>query len=150
MTRVGRTKQWLWQSQLRELFPLSSRSETAILLAFVTSEQATALPIVTTKSRRFMGVFATEEVGGPSAIWGICRRPWFLAIRPSFDLVDLKHAGDRPQLCLLVRSLRAAGKGIVCKLRDAPYRSGARSTWTKVKSDEWKAANRSQALSKER
>jgi hypothetical protein len=28
-------------------------------IAFVTSEQATALPIVTTKSRRFMGVFAS-------------------------------------------------------------------------------------------
>ena len=31
MTRVGRTKHWLWQSHLRVLFPLSSRSETAIL-----------------------------------------------------------------------------------------------------------------------
>src|SRR5215472_86627 len=57
---VDRTKRWLWQSPLRALFPLSSRSETAILLCVCHERgEATVLPIVTTKSRRFMGVFAS-------------------------------------------------------------------------------------------
>jgi hypothetical protein len=38
VTRVDRTKQWLWQSHPRGLFPLSSRSETAIL-HFVSHER---------------------------------------------------------------------------------------------------------------
>src|SRR5215471_3739315 len=59
---VDRTKRWFWQSQLRVLFPLSSRSETTILLCVCHERgQATALPIVTTKSRRFMGVFASDR-----------------------------------------------------------------------------------------
>jgi bifunctional non-homologous end joining protein LigD len=33
-------------------------------------------------------------------------------------------------------------EGIVAKRKDAPYRSGARSGWIKVKTSEWKAANR--------
>src|SRR5262245_57118005 len=65
-TRVDRTKQWLRQSQLRVLFPLSSRSETAILLCVCHErEQATALPIVTTKSRRFMGCFRLRPKNTP-------------------------------------------------------------------------------------
>jgi bifunctional non-homologous end joining protein LigD len=32
-------------------------------------------------------------------------------------------------------------EGIVAKRRDASYRSGTRSDWIKVKTDEWRAAN---------
>jgi bifunctional non-homologous end joining protein LigD len=35
--------------------------------------------------------------------------------------------------------------GIVAKRKDAPYRSGARSGWIKVKTAEWKAANKNRA-----
>jgi hypothetical protein len=36
-------------------------------------------------------------------------------------------------------------EGIVAKRRDAPYRSGTRSGWIKVKTSEWKEANRYRA-----
>jgi ATP-dependent DNA ligase len=35
--------------------------------------------------------------------------------------------------------------GIVAKRKDAPYRSGTRSGWIKVKTPEWKAANQYRA-----
>jgi ATP-dependent DNA ligase len=33
-------------------------------------------------------------------------------------------------------------EGIVAKWRDSPYRSGTRSGWIKVKTAEWKTANK--------
>ena len=36
-------------------------------------------------------------------------------------------------------------EGIVCKRKDAPYRSGPRCGWVKVKTSEWKEANRYRA-----
>jgi bifunctional non-homologous end joining protein LigD len=42
---------------------------------------------------------------------------------------------------LLVECARRGLEGIVCKRKDAPYRSGTRSGWIKVKTAEWKAAN---------
>jgi ATP-dependent DNA ligase len=39
----------------------------------------------------------------------------------------------------------SAFEGIVCKRKDAPYRSGPRSGWVKVKTEEWKAANQYRA-----
>jgi ATP-dependent DNA ligase len=33
-------------------------------------------------------------------------------------------------------------EGIVSKRKDAPYRSGVRSGWVKVKTSTWRAANR--------
>jgi bifunctional non-homologous end joining protein LigD len=42
---------------------------------------------------------------------------------------------------LLAECARLGLEGIVAKRRDAPYRSGTRSRWIKVKTPEWKAAN---------
>jgi bifunctional non-homologous end joining protein LigD len=46
---------------------------------------------------------------------------------------------------LLAECIRLGLEGIVCKRKDAPYRSGSRSGWIKVKTSEWKAANRYRA-----
>jgi hypothetical protein len=43
---------------------------------------------------------------------------------------------------LLEECARLGLESIVCKRKDAPYRSGSRSGWIKVKTPEWKAANR--------
>jgi bifunctional non-homologous end joining protein LigD len=43
---------------------------------------------------------------------------------------------------LLAECSRCGLEGIVAKRKDAPYRSGTRSGWIKVKTSEWKAANR--------
>jgi hypothetical protein len=45
----------------------------------------------------------------------------------------------------LAECIRLGLEGIVCKRKDAPYRSGPRSGWIKVKTEEWKAANRYRA-----
>ena len=42
---------------------------------------------------------------------------------------------------LLAECARLGLEGIVAKRRDAPYRSGTRSGWIKVKTSEWKVAN---------
>jgi bifunctional non-homologous end joining protein LigD len=42
---------------------------------------------------------------------------------------------------LLAECSRRGLEGIVAKRKDAPYRSGRRSGWLKVKTSEWKAAN---------
>jgi bifunctional non-homologous end joining protein LigD len=42
---------------------------------------------------------------------------------------------------LLAECARLGLEGIVAKRKDAPYRSGSRSGWIKVKTPEWKAAN---------
>ena len=47
--------------------------------------------------------------------------------------------GPRP--VLLAECARLGLEGIVAKRKDAPYRSGTRSGWIKVKTPEWKAAN---------
>ena len=41
----------------------------------------------------------------------------------------------------MVECSRRGLEGIVCKRKDAPYPSGTRSGWIKVKTAEWKAAN---------
>ena len=46
---------------------------------------------------------------------------------------------------LLAECVRLGFEGIVAKRKDAPYRSGTRSSWIKVKTPEWKAANRYRA-----
>jgi bifunctional non-homologous end joining protein LigD len=46
---------------------------------------------------------------------------------------------------LLAECARLGLEGIVAKRSDAPYRSGTRSGWIKVKTPEWKAANRYRA-----
>jgi bifunctional non-homologous end joining protein LigD len=43
---------------------------------------------------------------------------------------------------LLAECARRGLEGIVAKRKDAPYRSGTRGGWIKVKTAEWKAANR--------
>jgi bifunctional non-homologous end joining protein LigD len=46
---------------------------------------------------------------------------------------------------LLAECAHLGLEGIVAKRRDAPYRSGTRSGWIKVKTAEWKVANRYRA-----
>ena len=46
---------------------------------------------------------------------------------------------------LLAECARLGLEGIVAKRRDSPYRSGTRSGWIKVKTPEWKAANKYRA-----
>ena len=46
---------------------------------------------------------------------------------------------------LLAECIRLGLEGIVCKLKDAPYRSGLRSGCTKIKTEQWRAANRYRA-----
>jgi bifunctional non-homologous end joining protein LigD len=46
---------------------------------------------------------------------------------------------------LLAECARLGLEGIVCKRKDAGYRSGARSDWLKVKTEQWKVANRYRA-----
>jgi ATP-dependent DNA ligase len=51
-----------------------------------------------------------------------------------------------PDLAALLADCTRLGlEGIVAKRKDGPYRSGARSGWIKVKTDEWKAANQYRA-----
>jgi bifunctional non-homologous end joining protein LigD len=46
---------------------------------------------------------------------------------------------------LLAICIRLSLEGIVCKRQDAPYRSGTCSGWIKIKTDQWKAANKYRA-----
>jgi bifunctional non-homologous end joining protein LigD len=46
---------------------------------------------------------------------------------------------------LLAECARLGLEGVVAKRKDAPYRSGTRSGWIKVKTEQWKAANRYRA-----
>jgi bifunctional non-homologous end joining protein LigD len=46
---------------------------------------------------------------------------------------------------LLAECWRRGLEGIVAKRKDAPYHSRTRSGWIKVKTSEWKAANRYRA-----
>ena len=46
---------------------------------------------------------------------------------------------------LLAECGRLGLERILAKPRDAPYRSGTRSGWLKIKTPEWKAANRYRA-----
>ena len=43
---------------------------------------------------------------------------------------------------LLAECSRRGLEGIVAKRKDAPYLSGTRSGWVKVKTSEWRADNR--------
>jgi ATP-dependent DNA ligase len=53
--------------------------------------------------------------------------------------------GRRETFALLAECLRLGLEGIGCKRKGAPYRSGARSGWIKVKTEQWKAANQYRA-----
>jgi bifunctional non-homologous end joining protein LigD len=46
---------------------------------------------------------------------------------------------------LLAECARRGLEGIVCKRKDAPYRSGSRCGWIKVKTEQWKATYRNRA-----
>ena len=63
-----------------------------------------------------------------------------------FSSIYGKNGGDFPNANdLLAECTRLGLEGIVCKRKDAPYRSGSRSGWIKVKTPEWEAANRYRA-----
>jgi bifunctional non-homologous end joining protein LigD len=60
------------------------------------------------------------------------------------DLIRFSEAFSDANV-LLAECARRGLEGIVAKRRDAPYRSGTRSGWVKVKTSEWRAANRYRA-----
>ena len=64
-----------------------------------------------------------------------------LLARNKGDLIRFSEAFPDADV-LLAECARRGLEGIVCKRKDAPYRSGARSGWVKVKTEEWKAVNR--------
>jgi bifunctional non-homologous end joining protein LigD len=58
----------------------------------------------------------------------------------------LRYSDSFPDaVVLLAECIRLGLEGIVCKRKDAPYRSGSRSGWIIVKTEEWKAANQYRA-----
>jgi bifunctional non-homologous end joining protein LigD len=64
-----------------------------------------------------------------------------LLMRAKSDLLRFSESFSDAN-ALLAECSRRGLEGIVAKRKDAPYRSGARSGWIKVKTSEWKAENR--------
>jgi bifunctional non-homologous end joining protein LigD len=67
-----------------------------------------------------------------------------LLARSSAELIRFSES-FRDANVLMAECARLGLEGIVAKRRDAPYRSGTRSGWIKVKTPEWKAANQYRA-----
>jgi bifunctional non-homologous end joining protein LigD len=67
-----------------------------------------------------------------------------LLARSKSDLIRFSEAFPDANI-LLAECVRLGLEGIVAKRRDAPYRSGARCGWVKVKTAEWRAANQYRA-----
>jgi len=67
-----------------------------------------------------------------------------LLARSKGNLIRYSDSFPDP-IVLLAECIRLGLEGIVCKRRDAPYRSGPRCGWVKVKTSEWKEANRYRA-----
>jgi hypothetical protein len=58
----------------------------------------------------------------------------------------IRYSGSFPDaIVLLAECIRLGLEGIVAKRKDAPYRSGPRSGWIKVKTEQWKTANKYRA-----
>jgi bifunctional non-homologous end joining protein LigD len=64
-----------------------------------------------------------------------------LLTRCKSDLIRFSEAFPDANV-LLAECARRGLEGIVAKRRDAPYRSGERSGWVKVKTEGWKVKNR--------
>jgi bifunctional non-homologous end joining protein LigD len=64
-----------------------------------------------------------------------------LLARAKSDLLRLSESFPDAN-ALLAECSRRGLEGIVAKRKDAPYRSGTRTDWIKIKTSEWKAANR--------
>jgi len=67
-----------------------------------------------------------------------------LLARAKCNLIRFSEAFPDPN-ALLAECVRLGLEGIVAKRKDSPYRSGTRSGWIKVKTPEWKAANKYRA-----
>jgi bifunctional non-homologous end joining protein LigD len=68
-----------------------------------------------------------------------------LLTRSKSDLIRFSESFSDAGV-LLAECARLGLEGIVAKRKDAVYRSGPRSGWIKVKTSEWKAANRYRAM----
>jgi bifunctional non-homologous end joining protein LigD len=64
-----------------------------------------------------------------------------LLARAKSDLLRFSESFPDAE-ALLAECSRRGLEGIVAKRKDAPYRSGPRSGWIKVKTPEWKVANK--------
>ena len=80
-------------------------------------------------------------------IWRAKRISWNAAYRrPEQLLLRFEATGSFPDAgAFLAECSRRGLEGIVAKGKDAPYRSGTRSSWIKVNTAEWKAANQHRA-----
>jgi bifunctional non-homologous end joining protein LigD len=67
-----------------------------------------------------------------------------LLARSKGNLIRFSDGFPDP-IVLLAECIRLGLEGIVCKRKDVPYRSGSRSGWIKVKTEQWKAANQYRA-----
>ena len=67
-----------------------------------------------------------------------------LLVRAKSDLLRFSESFPDAN-ALLAECSRRGLEGIVAKRKDAPYRSGTRGGWIKVKTSEWKAANQYRA-----
>ena len=82
---------------------------------------------------RYLREEPTRADAAPS-VSGCVRAAWANLIRFIDSFTD--------PIVLPAECIRLSLEGIVCKRKDAPYRSGARSGWIKVKCEGWKAANK--------
>ena len=74
------------------------------------------------------------------------RRARLQALLARADSTLIRYSEAFSDAVALLAKCRHFGlEGIVAKRKDAPYRSGTRSGWIKVKTPEWKAANRYRA-----
>jgi bifunctional non-homologous end joining protein LigD len=67
-----------------------------------------------------------------------------LLARAKSDLLRFSEAFPDANV-LLAECARRGLEGILAERKDAPYRSGPRSGWIKVKTEQWKAANQYRA-----
>jgi ATP-dependent DNA ligase len=67
-----------------------------------------------------------------------------MAVRAKCNVIRFSQAFPDTGV-LLAECTRLRLEGIVAKRKDSPYRSGTRSGWVKVKTEEWKATNQYRA-----
>jgi bifunctional non-homologous end joining protein LigD len=74
------------------------------------------------------------------------RRARLQALLARADSKLIRYSEAFPHASVLLDKCKRLGlEGIVAKRKDAPYRSGTRSGWIKVKTEEWKAENKYRA-----
>ena len=89
---------------------------------------------------RVLPRFSRLDLAGSTNVTVIARGQQSVVVRADSNLIRYSEAFPDAN-ALLAECARLGLEGIVAKRRDAPYRSGTRSGWIKVKTSEWKVAN---------